>query len=604
MLFPILLIVLIAGSMTSRAEVPLPQTVAGRLLGQYLYACNSADRATLRTFIAENFLIPHNDPAFVDRMVADESNRYRLSQGLVVEQLVESSDAAIKVLARARATGAWSEISLFVTAAPPDYQVPAAPYQIVALGVSGVPTPRAALSRKKLSDAEIARRTGALVSFLAGADAFSGTVYVARNGKKIYGQAFGLASKTWNIRNRIDTRFNLASITKMFTAVAVAQLVEQGKLSYEDTVAAVLPAYPNQEVARQVTIHQLLSHTSGLIGARALAEKGSEPLTAKSVASRLPLFVDEPLSFRPGQRFDYSNAGFVLLGLIVEKASGQSYYDYVRDHVFRPAGMTDTDFIELEKDPPNLADGFMDAPDGTRLNNILVHTAKGAPDTGAFSTGADMVRFHQALAGHKLLNEKSVSRLWTGVTEEPGNHREYGYGAYLEGLSDQQVVSHGGGAPGVTNRFEMYPRAGVSVVILSNIDDDPAAIAHKIREWMMQGHQEQDPAAESAPELSVAVSVSTSSIVGASTAITVSITNTGGTAHACIVDLEILDASGVKVNQQVTEGQKLHGGGTRIYRHEWTPPAAGVYTVNLGVFGAGWRPKIRFDTAIATIAVR
>lgn len=587
----------------SRAEVPLPQTVAGTLLDRFLEAHNSGNRATLRAFLVEHFEAPGNDPAFLDGMADNQLRMFRVGKGLVVEKLVESSPAALKVLVKARATGMWSELSLFVKAAPPEYQIPVAPFQIVGFGVTTVAAPPPVAPGKRLNDTEIARKIAALLTYLARVDAFSGVAQVSRHGKPIYAQAFGLADRTWNVRNRVDTRFHLASITKMFTAVAVAQLVERGKLSYEDTVASVLPDYPNKEVAREVTIHQLLSHTSGLIGARALAEKSPQPRNARTIAEWLPLFVDEPLKFRPGQRFEYSNAGYMLLGKIIEKASGQGYYDYVRDNVFRPAGMADTDFHELDMDPPNLADGFMDGPDGSRRNNVRVLGVKGAPDTGAYSTGADMVRFHLALNRHKLLKESSLARLWTGVTEEADSHREYGYGASIEWLNHQKIISHGGGAPGVTNRFEMYPGSGYTVVILTNIDDDPNAIAYKIREWLMQGDGQQDRAPEAAPDLRTEVSVSPGSTVGAPVSITVTLTNTGGTAHAAIVDLEVLDANGAKVNQQVTEGQKLEGGRTRVYHYRWIPQAAGDYRVDVGLFGPGWTPKLRYDTAISAIAV-
>jgi CubicO group peptidase (beta-lactamase class C family) len=600
----IVLIALIALVVNARAQVPLPQTVAGTLLNQFLEAFNSGNRATLRDFLGKNVLVPDNQATIADVMTDDQSRMFRLSKGWVVGRIVDSSPAAVKVLVKARATGMWSEISLFVTAAPPDYKLPAAPYQIVGLGIAEVPAPPALAPGKKLSDIEIARRTAALMKYLAEADAFSGTVLIARNGKPIYAQAFGLANRIWNIRNRIDTRFNLASITKMFTAVAVAQLVEAGKLSYEDTLAAVLPAYPNKDVAQNVTIHQLLSHTSGLIGARALARKGPEPQGAKAISEWLPIFVDEPLASRPGQRFDYSNAGYMLLGAIIEKASGQNYYEYVRQHVFRPAGMMDTDFYELDKDPPDLAEGFMDGPRGSRLNNALAITVKGGAHTGAYSTGADMVKFHLALTNYKLLNEGSLARLWTGVTEDADSHREYGYGADVEGRGDQQIVGHGGGWLGITNKFEIYPRSGLTVVILSNIDSEPNAIAYKIREWLTQGAAGSSDDFEAPPHLRTAVSLSPASTVGAPVSITVTLENVGGTAHASIVDLEILDASGSKVNQQVIEGQKLHGRRTRTYRFQWTPSAGGEYSVNVGVFGPGWTPKLRFDTGISSFAVR
>lgn len=591
-------------SQTIPPDAGLPDTVAGKRLSGFLDALNSGDRTTLKNFLSTHFAVPADDPGFIERMVIDDQKLYALSHGFEVKTIAASSPAAIRILARAKSTGMWNEVSLFTTAAPPDYTMPAAPYQIVGLGFSGLAAPPEATKGPRLSDGQISDKLSSLLEHVTKADAFSGTVYVARNGRPIYARAFGLANKTWKIPNRVDTRFNLASITKMFTAVAVAQLVEQGKLTYGKTVGEILPDYPNKKVAGSVTVGQLLAHTSGMIGARALAEKGPGPQSARTLAPWLDTFVDEPLSFAPGQRFDYSNAGYILLGAIIEKASGQTYYDYVTDHVFKPAGMTDTAFYDLETDPPNLATGFMDSPDGTRRNNIFALTARGAPHAGSYSTGPDMVKFHLALTSHKLLKESSLKTLWTGVTEEAGKQREYAYGAWVERYNGHEIISHGGGWQGITNQFEFYPELGYTVVILSNIDNDPTAIAYKLREWLTQSPLNAASPPERPPELKSAVSVTGSEAVGSPVAISVTVTNTGGTAHAAIVDMEVMDAQGNKVDQQVTEGQKLPGGASRQFTYRWTPAAAGKYTFSVGLFGPGWNPKYRFETGIASIDIK
>lgn len=151
--------------------------------------------------------------------------------------------------------------------------------------------------------------------------------------------------------NRTDTRFNLGSMTKMFTAVAIAQLAELGKLSFHDPISRHLPDYPNEAVASKVTIHHLLTHTSGM------GDYQNEKFYARldqlrTLSDLVPLFVNDPLAFESGAKWDYSNAGFVVLGLIIEKVSGQDYFTYVKQHVFKPAGMTSTDFYERDKNVP------------------------------------------------------------------------------------------------------------------------------------------------------------------------------------------------------------------------------------------------------------
>jgi CubicO group peptidase (beta-lactamase class C family) len=316
-------------------------------------------------------------------------------------------------------------------------------------------------------------------------------------------------------------------------------------------------------------------------------------------------FANEPLSFPPGQQFDYSNAGFILLGAIIEKASGQSYYDYVRDHIFRPADMTDTDFFELDTDPPNLAAGFKDGPSGTRLNNLFDLEVKGSPAGMAYSTGQDMTKFHMALIHRKLVSEQSLQALWTGVTEEPERHAEYGYGTQIEHYNGTRIIWHGGGWKGVTDQYEMYPELGYTVVILSNYDSDPGAVAKKLREWLTQGTSEVKSVPPTPPALTLTAQVSAATL-SKGTPITIKLTvkNSGGTAHASLIDMEVKDAVGAKANQQFTMGQKIDSGQSRTYTYSWTPTVSGHYTLDLGAFGPGWTPKYRFESAVATITVK
>jgi CubicO group peptidase (beta-lactamase class C family) len=603
-----LLLATIYTAMVRRAEAQppatIPETPAGKQLAAFLAALDTGKRAEIRAFVESNLDRPPNAPSFVDNATDQDFLLYRQSHGFTVRKIKEASSASIKALVQAKSTGAWMEIAIFVTAQPPDYKEAVPPYHIVGMGLSDIETPVEFLPQQRLTPSQIRAKADAMMTALVAEDAFSGTIYVARNGKPLYAKAFGLANKAWNAPNRIDTRFNLASITKMFTAVAVAQLVEQGKLSYSDTVGKVLQDYPNKEVAQKVTVHHLLSHTSGLIGARASFEKASAPPTARTIAEMVKPFLNEPLSFPPGQQFDYSNDGFILLGAIIEKASGQSYYTYVRDHIFKPAGMTNTDFYELDTDPLNLAAGFVDGPNGTRLNNIFDLGVKGSPAGGAYSTGEDMARFHMALLHHTLLSNTSLATLWTGVTEELNRGADYGYGAYIERYNGTRIIWHGGGWKGITNQFDMYPDLGYTVVILSNYDDDPGIIANRLREWLTQGLSQKNPLPTTPPALTITAEVSSSvAVKGSPITIQVTAKNSGGTAHASVIDVEVKDASGAKVNQQFTMGQRIEAGQTRTYIYSWTPTLAGKYTVDIGAFGPRWTPKYRFESDVATITV-
>jgi CubicO group peptidase (beta-lactamase class C family) len=156
-------------------------------------------------------------------------------------------------------------------------------------------------------------------------------VLVTRGEHAVYARAFGEADRRAHVRNGLQTRFNLASITKVFTAVSVGQLVQAGKLSLSDPLGKLLPELAGTELGQRVTVHHLLSHTSGVVGARQAIEKGLEPArTARSIPEMTAAFIHAPLSFRPAQQFDYSNAGYILLGAIIERVSGESYHRYVQ----------------------------------------------------------------------------------------------------------------------------------------------------------------------------------------------------------------------------------------------------------------------------------
>src|SRR5213595_3930185 len=191
----------------------------------------------------------------------------------------------------------------------------------------------------------------------------------------------------------------------MFTAVAIAQLAQAGKLLFTDTVGKHLPDYPNKEVAAKVTIHQLLTHTSGMgmYWGEKFKEQREKLLT---VAAHLPLFAADPLAFPPGEKFQYSNAGYMLLGSIIEKVSGEDYYSYVQEHIYKPAGMTETGFYEPGEEIPNLAIGYSRmSPDGKASEEIRDNTSmrdvKGGPAGGGYSTAPDLVKFQRALLSYK-----------------------------------------------------------------------------------------------------------------------------------------------------------------------------------------------------------
>jgi CubicO group peptidase (beta-lactamase class C family) len=335
----------------------------------------------------------------------------------------------------------------------------------------------------KMSDEQIAAQLASLIDEAALADSFSGVALVAKDGKTIFQKAVGLANKETKLLNKIGTRFNLGSINKSFTSVAIAQLAQKGKLQYSDTIAKPLPDYANKAVAEKVTIHQLLTHSSGMgdyLNSGSLAE-------VKTLRDLLPRFVNQPLLFEPGEKMQYSNSGYVVLGLIIEKLSGRTYYDYVKENIFKPAGMTKTDSYELNQKVEDLAVGYTKTSgEGIRTANTSTLAGKGSSAGGGYSTVEDMLKFANALSANKLLSPEFTEIVFTGggLKKPAGPGR--GYGFMQNQTNGARIVGNGGGGPGVNAMFRIYFGRGYTVVVLSNYDPPSAqAIGGKIQQMIL-----------------------------------------------------------------------------------------------------------------------
>ncbi len=340
------------------------------------------------------------------------------------------------------------------------------------------------------SDFDMATSLEEFMQQLIERDQFSGTVLLAKGEETIFERAYGMASKRFNVPNNLDTKINLGSMNKMFTGVAICQLVEQGKLSFEDNVGKHVPNYPNKDVTDKVTIHHLLTHTSGM-GSYWNDKYEAKWKTIRTVEDLVPTFSDDPLSFEPGDRFQYSNAGPVVLGLIIEHVTGMSYYDYVRENIFEPAGMENTDCYEMDRPVPNLAIGYTRAnydgtgDDGPRRNNLFMHSVKGGPAGGGFSTVRDLLRFSMALQQDKLLKPETKQIMLDGkVRMGPDMHYAYLFGQHGKGALRNH--GHNGGAPGISADFRFYPELGYTFAVLSNYDNAAMTVSQTIEKLIQQ----------------------------------------------------------------------------------------------------------------------
>ncbi len=317
------------------------------------------------------------------------------------------------------------------------------------------------------------RQLDAFLQKQVAADKFSGCVLIAQDETPIFRKAYGFASRRFEIPNQIDTKFNLGSINKIFTKVAIMQLAEQSKLSLGDYISKHLPNYPS-DVASKVTINHLLNHTSGM------GDYFNEKFEAsrhklRTVDDFMSLFINDPLSFKPGKRIQYSNVGYVVLGKIIESVSGHDYYDYVREHIYRPAEMNDSDHYEMDLPVPNLAIGYtgMDEHlkrrlEGSRRENSFIIGVRGSPAGGGYSTADDLLRFSIALRNHKLLNPRYTDLVYLPPTR-----------AGTTKTAKPRGFGHLGGAPGVGTVFKMYLDVGYVKAILSNFDPEDVQVIHK-----------------------------------------------------------------------------------------------------------------------------
>ena len=379
------------------------------------------------------------------------------------------------MLVKNKLTGEWDGLLVTVEAE--------APNRITGIGFRP-PKPPAANNAKKLSEKEIAREMEAFMKKLVAADVFSGAVLLAKDGVPVYKGAFGMANKDFDAANKIDTKFNLGSMNKMFTAVAIAQLVEKGKMSFEDSLSKFIPDFPDKESAEKIKIKHLLTHTAGLGGY--FSDKWDKTSRAefRTVDDMMKLAKeDEKLQFEPGSKWRYSNTGMLVLGKVVEIVSGQNYYDYVRENISDPAGMTNTGCFELDKVNKNLAVGYdKNYTDNGIIfgNNIFMHVLRGGPHGGCYSTAEDLLKFDRALLSNKLVGAEYVKILTTAKPDL--NSPNYGYGFQIS--AGGKGFGHGGGFPGINSNLEMLPESGWTMIVMSNYSRGGQPVIQKMRSLM------------------------------------------------------------------------------------------------------------------------
>lgn len=453
-----------AGGAGQGAPPSFPATPAGRAGKALVDALNADDDAAVRRYV-DTHVAERLDVGWTRDRYAAMLAKLRQQSGGVEVTRVREMGSGLGVFVRSRRGGHRLGIEVGMRGT--------GEVELLAMHPMHPPV-RAEWPSERLDDAGIAAAVGRHLDAVVAADRFSGVVILAHGDRVLLRRAYGMADRERGVPMTPETRAATASVGKMATGVAVARLVETGKLRFTDTVGSVLPGYPNA-AARGVTVHQLLTHTAGV------ADPFSSPRFVRGAdyptyRDYLPLFASEPLTMAPGEGFGYSNGNYALLAAVVEKASGMPFERYVREQVYDRAGMA------MREDGPS-ARGYSHAPEldplgieARRPNGWLVgdRPARSVPVGFGFgaATADDLFRFARALRTHRLLSPAMTETVVTGKVDVMPGQLRYGYGTYEHAWEGARIVGHSGGgsSSGIGAHLEILWDAGWTLVVLGNVD--------------------------------------------------------------------------------------------------------------------------------------
>ncbi len=325
-------------------------------------------------------------------------------------------------------------------------------------------------------------------------------VGVIRDGKLVFAKGYGVADLEKKTPITPDTDFRLASMTKQFTAMSIMLLVHDGKLHYDDTLGKIFPEFP--EYGRAITVRELLNHTSGLKDYGDIYEK---QVGEKTPMDQVPQLHDRDVlklmeeqtatSFPPGTKWEYSNSGYAVLAMVIQKVSGEPYQDFVRERIFKPLGMNKTvAFVKGVNEVPNRAFGYnKDKASGKFVFGDQSPTSAVLGDGGIYTSIKEMAKWDKGLSQHKLLSEAEMREALTPVTVTDGRKRkdgtmlEYGFGWFLDPYKGHERQYHDGGTTGFLTTIQRFPKDGLTVIVLANRTDvDPDALALQVADLYLK----------------------------------------------------------------------------------------------------------------------
>jgi CubicO group peptidase (beta-lactamase class C family) len=291
---------------------------------------------------------------------------------------------------------------------------------------------------------------------------FMGSVLVARDGKSLLDKGYGFANLEWQVPNTPTTKFRLGSITKQFTAASILLLEERGKLKIEDPVKKYMPDAP--AAWDKVTIFHLLTHTSGIPSFTGFPDYPKRQLETMTPQQLVDWFRDKPLEFEPGTKWNYSNSGYVLLGYLIEKISGQSYAEFVQQNIFTPLGMKDSGYDSNSAIIERRAAGYSPGKNGPPENAGFVNMSVPLSAGGLYSTTEDLLRWEQGLFGGKLLSPASLAKMTTPFKQD------YAFGLGVSTQDGHKAITHDGGIQGFNTSMTYYPDDKLVVAVLANLN--------------------------------------------------------------------------------------------------------------------------------------
>lgn len=447
----------VASAQAQTSAPKIPDTPAGHEFSVWLAAFSGGDKSQLEAF-ASHFAKQR------EHWLENMQGFREQTGGFDLKKIESSSETKLTGLVQERNSDQMARFEMEVEGAEP--------HKVTSFEIRAIPRPdEFAIAR--LSQSDLVAALKAALEKDAAADKFSGAVLLGKDGKPIFTGAYGLADREKKTPNKLDTKFRIGSMNKMFTAVSILQLVQAGKLSLGDPVGKYITDYPNKDIATKVTIQQLLTHTGGT-GDFFGPEFDAHRLELKTLQDYVKLFGERGLKFEPGSKWEYSNYGFLLLGVVIERVTGQSYYDYVAQNVYKPAGMTSTASLSEDQSIAGRSVGYTHMMSDQLHPNTDTLPYRGTSAGGGYSTVEDFFRFATALTDHKLLNAKYTDMLTTGKVDTPrGDKYAFGFMDDNPGTPFHHF-GHGGGAPGMNGDLQIFPQSGYVIVVLSNLDP-PAA---------------------------------------------------------------------------------------------------------------------------------